>query len=322
MIWLKDLPVHIFLLSSFMLFAIGIICLWMAYRQQKKSKLDLRFALCAQNEEPIKAETERLITERHPLNNSKLQSGSYDKESIISRVLYGRQLLMQKIAQSGHSGSSAEPLFYICTILAGVTGGIIAVKLEIGISLLYADSWAIIIDTVIYVVFFSVIPFFSLKFRVRRRKEELDLHVPDLIDLLILCVGTGLTLEASLRKTTEAMANMSPMLSNEMKTMLNELRIFPDKSSAFENLQNRTSSDGLKYLFMALHQSEIYGTSVIAALRSVSVDNRKRRMIFLETTAARLPVLLSLPLIIFILPPVIAISAGPGFILMLRAIGN
>ncbi|MEH6548322.1 MAG: hypothetical protein V7701_17935, partial [Sneathiella sp.] len=75
-------------------------------------------------------------------------------------------------------------------------------------------------------------------------------------------------------------------------------------------------------LFAALNQSEIYGTSVTASLRSVAIDNRKRQMIELENNSARLPVLLSLPLILFILPPVIAITAGPGFVLMLRSIGG
>lgn len=322
MTWFIDLPAHYFPVCSFFLFATGIFLLWMAQRQKKFLELDLRLALCMSVDDLGCAETKFLMSTLIPPNDLKLHPSAEDKQSLFSWISLGRKLLIRQIAQAGFTKSSAESLFCFCTILAGMTGGFLAVILEFGLSVFYVDIWAILFDIVFYAAVFSIFPFLVLGFLVRRRREELELHVPDLIDLLVLCVGTGLTLEASLRKTTKAMANLSPLLSSEMKTMLNDLRILPDKSTAFENLQNRTSSEGLKYLFMALYQSEAYGTSVTAALRSVAVDNRKRRMISLENTAARLPVLLSLPLIVFILPPVIAISAGPGFILMLRAIGN
>ncbi|MEH6475788.1 MAG: type II secretion system F family protein [Sneathiella sp.] len=241
---------------------------------------------------------------------------------IFSWILPKRKFLIGEIAQAGFTGLSAEPLFYFYTLSAGSIGGVLGLNMSFGLSLFFVGFWAAIFDTLFLTMVFSMLPFMVLRILVRKRREELELHVPDVIDLLVLCVGTGLTLEASLRKTTEAIANLSPMLSSEMKTMLNELRILPDKSSAFENLQNRTSSEGLRYLFAALNQSEIYGTSITASLRSVAIDNRKRKMIELENTSARLPVLLSLPLILFILPPVIAISAGPGFVLMLRSIGG
>ncbi|USG63041.1 type II secretion system F family protein [Sneathiella marina] len=322
MTWAPDFPAYVFPIFSCFLFIFGIILLWADHRQRKYLYLDTRLAYYIQTEGQFNAAGKSHMPDLLSANQAQFPTSVSQQGRFFRRFYSGREYLERQMAQAGFTGSSAISLFYTCMILTGMAGGILALNLKIGLRLLNTGTGAIFFDVVFYASTFSIIPVLILRLLVRKRREELEMHVPDLIDLLVLCVGTGLTLEASLRKVAEVMGTLSPVLSKEMKTMLNELKVLPDKSSAFINLQNRTSSDGLKYLFMALYQSEIYGTSVAIALRSVAADNRKRRMISVETTAARLPVLLSLPLMIFILPPVIALSAGPGFILMLRVIGN
>ena len=136
--------------------------------------------------------------------------------------------------------------------------------------------------------------------------------MPDMIDLLILCVEAGLTLETALVRTIEGLEPFAPEVAAEMKITLSELRILPDKSMALTNLADRTASKSLKYLVLSLRQAERYGT----------MENRKMAILELENNASRMPALLSVPLILFILPPVVAISAGPGFALMMRTIGG
>lgn len=318
----QGISVYILLPTSCLLFILGLGFLWLTQRQKMKLKLDTRLALCTFDQLPTGAGTKSTKSELLPSFDNNLTIGIHKKGRLSNWVYIRRHNLRHQLAQSGFNRPSAEFLFYVCTILALMTGGILGLEMKIGIGLAFIDKWAAFFDMVFYAAIFSQFPALSLKAIVRKRKEELEQHVPDLIDFLVLCIGTGMTLEASMRKSTTAIGNLSPALSSEMKMMLNDLRVLPDKSSAFANLQNRTLSDGLKYLFMALYQSEVYGTSVAATLRTVATNTRKKRMIFLENAAARLPVLMSLPLILFILPPVIAISAGPGFILMLRSIDN
>ena len=146
--------------------------------------------------------------------------------------------------------------------------------------------------------------------------------MPDMIDLLILCVEAGLTLETAIVRTIEGLEPFAPDVAAEMKITLSELRILPDKSMALTNLADRTASKSLKYLVLSLRQAERYGTSITGALKAVAMENRKMAILELENNASRMPALLSVPLILFILPPVVAISAGPGFALMMRTIGG
>ncbi|MZR31808.1 type II secretion system F family protein [Sneathiella litorea] len=168
----------------------------------------------------------------------------------------------------------------------------------------------------------SFLPFVLLNYHIRQRQRRIERAMPDMIDLLILCVEAGLTLEVALARAVEGLEPFSPDVAAEMKITLSELRILPDKSMALTNLETRTASPSLKYLVLSLRQSERYGTSITGALKSVAMENRKHAILELENNAARMPALLSIPLILFILPPVVVLSAGPGFVLMMRAIGG
>ncbi|WP_288902090.1 type II secretion system F family protein [uncultured Sneathiella sp.] len=168
----------------------------------------------------------------------------------------------------------------------------------------------------------SFLPVLLLSYHIRERQRRIERTMPDMIDLLILCVEAGLTLEVALARAVEGLEPFAPEVAAEMKITLSELRILPDKSMALTNLEERTASRSLKYLVLSLRQSEHYGTSITGALKAVATENRKHAMLELENNAARMPALLSIPLILFILPPVVALSAGPGFALMMRAIGG
>ncbi len=168
----------------------------------------------------------------------------------------------------------------------------------------------------------AFIPHLLLKMRIRRRQQRIEQAVPDMIDLMILCIEAGLTLEVAIARAIDGLKPFAPEVAEEMRLTLNELRILPDKSMALDNLEKRTASRSLKYLVLSLRQSERYGTSISGALKAVAAEMRKTTLLELENAAARMPALLSVPLILLILPPVVALSAGPGFVLMMRAIGG
>ncbi|MFC4273303.1 hypothetical protein GQF03_08935 [Sneathiella chungangensis] len=168
----------------------------------------------------------------------------------------------------------------------------------------------------------SFLPHILLNYRIKQRQRRIEQAMPDMVDLLILCVEAGLTLEVALARAIEGLQPFAPDVAEEMRITLSELRILPDKSMALTNLEKRTASRSLKFLVLSLRQSERYGTSITGALKAVAAENRKLTMLELENNAARMPALLSIPLILFILPPVVALSAGPGFALMMRAIGG
>ncbi len=165
-------------------------------------------------------------------------------------------------------------------------------------------------------------PRYGVQYLRKRRLDALERVAPDVIDLLVLGVEAGLTIDAGLVQAQSHIARYSRQMKAELDTFMAELSVLPNRKEAFNNLVERTGSDTFRYLAIALQQGEKYGTPVAASLKLVTEESRKRSHIALEKKAARLPVWLSLPLMLLVLPPVIAISAGPGFVSLIRSIGG
>jgi len=171
-------------------------------------------------------------------------------------------------------------------------------------------------------VAFYGLPKFLTGWKRKRYKDEIERAVPDFLDLLVLSVDSGLSFDAGLAQCRKFSAVFSKALDKELVQLAAELTILPSRRQALESLVLRTGSETLGYLTIALNQGEKYGTPIRASLRTVAKESRRKRLVAIERNGARLPVILSLPLMLLILPPVIAISAGPGFISLLRSIGG
>ncbi|WP_373085682.1 type II secretion system F family protein [Sneathiella sp.] len=239
----------------------------------------------------------------------------------LSRI-FGNRNLFHRLVQAGLDPKMFFGPFIFLRVLSFGGGALLCLAGQQVFPGLTPESWMAAILVLVSAVGAGFIPDFLLRYRISSRQKNIERAVPDMIDLLILCVDAGLTLEVALSRAVEGLAPFTPELAAEMKLTLNELRILPDKSMALTNLEQRTGSQSLKYLVLALRQSERYGTSIRDALAAVARENRKHAILTLENNAARMPALLSVPLIALILPPVIAISAGPGFVLMMRTIGE
>ena len=241
--------------------------------------------------------------------------------SVLSGLI-GSRGLNRRLIRAGYDPGKYRRPFYIARILCFCLEAFLAALL---FDAALADQFGPLITAALVLaagISGSFLPNTLLKFRIRQRRRRIERAMPDMIDLLILCVEAGLTLETALVRTIEGLEPFAPEVAAEMKITLSELRILPDKSMALTNLADRTASKSLKYLVLSLRQAERYGTSITGALKAVAMENRKMAILELENNASRMPALLSVPLILFILPPVVAISAGPGFALMMRTIGG
>ncbi|MEH6402683.1 MAG: type II secretion system F family protein [Sneathiella sp.] len=157
---------------------------------------------------------------------------------------------------------------------------------------------------------------------VAKKRNEIEAVAPDVVDLLMLSVESGMTFDNALIEAKAALALYSESIAKELDRFSADLVILPSRSDAFANLVNRTGSNTLRYLSVALSQGEKYGTPIAASLRIVATESRKHALIRMEKKAAKLPVFLSVPLMIFILPPVVVVSAGPGFVTLMRSFGG
>lgn len=148
--------------------------------------------------------------------------------------------------------------------------------------------------------------------RITKRQASIKRAWPDALDLMLICVESGISLEAAMRRVAEEIAQQSAPLAEEMVLTTAELSFLPDRRIALENLAIRTQLDIVKAVTTALIQADRYGTPVAQALRVLAQEGRDERMNEAEKKAAALPPKLTVPMIVFFLPVLIAVILGPA----------
>jgi tight adherence protein C len=148
--------------------------------------------------------------------------------------------------------------------------------------------------------------------RAQKRKQSIQLAWPDALDLMLICVESGMSIEAAIRKVADEIGGQSVGLAEELILTNAELSYLPERKQAYENLAARTGLDSVKSVSQALIQAERYGTPVATALRVLASESRDMRMTAAEKKAAALPPKLTVPMILFFLPVLFAIILGPA----------
>lgn len=161
-----------------------------------------------------------------------------------------------------------------------------------------------------YVGFYA--PNMFISNRIKKRQLSIKRAWPDALDLMLICVESGISMEAAMRRVAEEMAEASPELAEEMVVTTAELSFLQDRRTALENLGNRTQLEMVKSVMQALIQADRYGTPIAAALRVLAQEGRDERMNEAEKKAAALPPKLTVPMILFFLPVLIAVILGPA----------
>jgi tight adherence protein C len=163
------------------------------------------------------------------------------------------------------------------------------------------------------------LPFLFLKNKISHRKLSIMRAFPDALDLLLICVESGMSIEAAFRRVSEEIGSQSIALCEELTLCTAELSYLPDRRQAYENLARRTDLDGVKAVCLALQQAERYGTPMAQSLRVMSQENRDMRMSEAEKKAAALPPKLTVPMIVFFLPVLFVVILGPAVIKAMAA---
>lgn len=148
--------------------------------------------------------------------------------------------------------------------------------------------------------------------RTSKRQLSIKRAWPDALDLLLICVESGVSMEVALRRVADEIAMASPELAEELVLTTAELSFLQDRRVAYENLGTRTGLDIVKAVMQALIQAERYGTPIAQALRVLAQESRDTRMNEAEKKAAALPPKLTVPMIVFFLPVLIAVILGPA----------
>jgi tight adherence protein C len=173
---------------------------------------------------------------------------------------------------------------------------------------------------VILIMIGFYLPNFWLQMKIAKRKEKIQEGLPDALDLMVVCVEAGTGLDAAINRVGEEMKLSNKVLSEEFRQMGMELRAGKDRRDALKNLALRVDLEDISSLVTLLIQTERFGTSLAQALRIHSDSMRTKRYQRAEEIAAKLPVKLVFPLILFIFPALFVTILGPAVIKIFRAL--
>lgn len=157
-----------------------------------------------------------------------------------------------------------------------------------------------------------IAPGYYLRNIVQKRAKKMTLALPDALDLLVICAEAGLSLDASLTRVARELEPSFPELGEELGLTAVELTFMPDRRQAFENLNARTNLPGIRGVVNTLLQTARYGTPLAQSLRVLAAEFREARITRAEEKAARLPAMMTVPMILFILPTLFIILMGPA----------
>jgi len=158
------------------------------------------------------------------------------------------------------------------------------------------------------------LPDLVLQKKIGERQAALQRAVPDALDLMVICAEAGLSLDAAINRVSREMAGTFPELADEFGLTSIELNFLPDRRKALDNLVQRTDMASIRAIVQTLAQTEKYGTPLSQSLRVLATEFRETRLSKAEEKAARLPVLMTVPLMVFILPTIFIVMIGPAMI--------
>ncbi|MCR9077696.1 MAG: type II secretion system F family protein [Hyphomonadaceae bacterium] len=226
--------------------------------------------------------------------------------------------IANKLEQAGLRGPRPLTIFYFCRFLLpfiGAVGAFVYIFFVNDHNLSPAMKYGSII-------FGAAMGFYAPNLYVgniaQKRQQSIMQAFPDALDMMLICVESGMSIEMAFAKVGAEVGTASSELAEELQLTTAELSYLQERRMAYENLARRTGHEGVKAVTMALVQAERYGTPLGDALRVMSKENREMRMQAAEKKAAALPAQLTVPMILFFLPVLFLVVLGPAVIKVMR----
>jgi tight adherence protein C len=235
-------------------------------------------------------------------------------ESLDLKKWLGEEEAKAMLVQAGYRGQGPQVTFLFFRMVA-----------PIGMFLFAAFYLFVLVDTgystlmrlamCVAAAYLGIkLPQLFLKNVTTRRQQSIRRAFPDALDLLLICVESGMSIDAAFKRVSMEIGSQSVPLAEELTLATAELSYLQDRRQAFENLSARTGLDGVKAVCTALIQAERYGTPLAQALRVLAQEIRDQRMAEAEKKAAALPPKLTVPMILFFLPVLFIVIMGPAAI--------
>ena len=268
----------------------------------------------------VASERERIrARERERLNKSEKVALRQTPKQLVSKVVedfnltkyLAQEAARDKLTQAGYRGQAPYVTFLFFRLVTPIVLFIASVLYVFVISHMQ-KSFPIKIGICVAAAWLGLqSPMLFLKNAISKRQLSIKRAFPDALDLLLICIESGMSIEAAFRKVSVEIVTQSVALAEEFTLTTAELSYLQDRKVAYENLARRTGVEGVKSVCLALQQSERYGTPLGQSLRVMAQENRDMRMNEAEKKAAALPPKLTVPMILFFLPVLFVVILGP-----------
>src|SRR5437868_7083620 len=226
----------------------------------------------------------------------------------------GQEEAREKLVQAGYRGQAPYVAFLFFRLVAPFAIFIVATFYLFVVAPI-DQPWTIKFGMCLAAAYGGMYaPLIFLKNKISKRQLTIKRAFPDALDLLLICVESGMSIEAAFKKVSEEIGTQSVALAEELTLTTAELSYLPDRRQAYENLAKRTDLEGVRSVCVALQQAERYGTALGTTLRVMAQENRDMRMAEAEKKAAALPPKLTVPMILFFLPCLFIVILGPAAI--------
>lgn len=234
-------------------------------------------------------------------------------EHVLPKSKAEVSIVLQRLTRAGYRNESAVSVFYGCKVLAPVL--LCAVAFFSGLA--HLGGAFFVYATCLALGFLA--PDFWLGKRITARQKRIRRGLPDVLDLLVICVEAGLSLDQATSRTAHELNNALPDLCDELNIVVLEQRAGRARADAWKNMVERTDEESIRNMVSMLVQSEQLGTSVAKTLRVHSDTMRTQRVQAVEEQAAKTSVKLVFPLVFFIFPALFLVTLGPAAILMMES---
>ncbi len=291
----------------------------------QRNSLESRLKSVANRREELRRRSrEALAAGKQATSLRRTDVGVY--KNVVDRLQLTRLLedsnIADKLAQAGYRGPSAISRFYfarlVCPFLLLAVAVIYLFGLH-GLSLPVMTRISICVGALVAGYY---APNLYVSNQATKRRESIVRVFPDALDLLLICVESGMSIEAAIQKVSGEVGGSSIELAEELSLLTAELSYLPERRMAYEGLAKRTNHPGIKAVMTAMIQAERYGTPLGGALRVMAKENRELRLSAAEKKAAALPAQLTVPMILFFLPVLFVVILGPAIMKVQDVMGH
>ena len=304
------------LIAAFMAIVCFATVITLAAPALKSDKLETRLKSVSNRREELRRRSRAQMQQNRQSSIRRTDSGFYKQivEQLNLSKLLEDPTVIDKLSQAGFRGPKPVSTFYFFRFATPFIFATVTAVYLYGI-----NDFGLPPMTKVCALFGAFVmgfygPNLYIKNRATKRAESVMQAFPDALDLLLICVESGMSIEAAIQKVASEVGSASIELAEELSLLTAELSYLPERRMAYEGLAKRNNHAGIKSVVTAMIQAERYGTPLGQALRVMAKENRDMRMSEAEKKAAALPPKLTVPMIVFFLPVLFVVILGPAAI--------